>query len=56
VGWGLGSEKTQLALLRRGDWWGIGTMAIGLGSLIVFLEEGNRERLAQPRSSSLPWA
>jgi len=40
--WGLESEKLQLALLRRGDWWGIGTMAIGLGSLIVFLEEGNR--------------
>ena len=40
--WGLESEKMQLALLRRGDWWGGGTMAIGLGSLIVFLEEGNR--------------
>jgi MFS transporter, DHA2 family, multidrug resistance protein len=40
--WGLESEKMQLALLRRGDWWGIGTMAIGLGSLIMFLEEGNR--------------
>ncbi len=42
VAWGLKPEKRQLALLRRGDWWGIGTMAIGLGSLIVFLEEGNR--------------
>ena len=42
VSWGLESGRTQLALLRRGDWWGIGTMAIGLGSLIVFLEEGNR--------------
>ena len=40
--WGLKPEKMQLSLLRRGDWWGIGTMAIGLGSLIVFLEEGNR--------------
>jgi DHA2 family multidrug resistance protein len=40
--WGLESDRMQLALLRRGDWWGIGTMAIGLGSLIVFLEEGNR--------------
>jgi MFS transporter, DHA2 family, multidrug resistance protein len=40
--WGLKPEKMQLALLRRGDWWGISTMAIGLGSLIVFLEEGNR--------------
>jgi DHA2 family multidrug resistance protein len=42
VAWGLGPEKPRLALLRRGDWWGIGTMAVGLGSLIVFLEEGNR--------------
>jgi DHA2 family multidrug resistance protein len=42
VAWGLRPEKMRLALLRRGDWWGIGTMAIGLGSLIVFLEEGNR--------------
>jgi DHA2 family multidrug resistance protein len=42
VAWGLRVEKPQLALLWRGDWWGISTMAIGLGSLIVFLEEGNR--------------
>jgi MFS transporter, DHA2 family, multidrug resistance protein len=42
VGWGLEREKMQLAFLRRGDWWGIGSMAVGLGSLIVFLEEGNR--------------
>ena len=42
IGWGLHEEKPKLALLRRGDWWGIGTMAVGLGSLIVFLEEGNR--------------
>ena len=42
IGWGLDKERPQLALLRRGDWWGISTMAIGLGSLIVFLEEGNR--------------
>jgi DHA2 family multidrug resistance protein len=42
VAWGLESEKLRLALLRRGDWGGIGTMAVGLGSLIVFLEEGNR--------------
>lgn len=42
IGWGLDSEPRRLSLLRRGDWWGIGTMAVGLGSLIVFLEEGNR--------------
>jgi MFS transporter, DHA2 family, multidrug resistance protein len=38
----LQSETMRLELLRRGDWWGIGTMAVGLGSLIIFLEEGNR--------------
>jgi MFS transporter, DHA2 family, multidrug resistance protein len=42
VAWGLEPGKMRLTLLRRGDWWGIGTMAIGLSSLIVFLEEGNR--------------
>ena len=42
VAWGLEPGKMRLTLLRRGDWWGIGTMAVGLGSLIVFLEEGNR--------------
>jgi DHA2 family multidrug resistance protein len=42
IAWGLGAEKPRLELLRRGDWWGIGTMAVGLGSLIIFLEEGNR--------------
>ena len=42
VAWGLAPGKPRLALLRRGDWGGIGAMAIGLGSLIVFLEEGNR--------------
>jgi DHA2 family multidrug resistance protein len=40
--WGLEAEEPQLGLLRRCDWSGIGAMAIGLGSLIVFLEEGNR--------------
>ena len=42
VFWGLKPEKMRLSLLRRGDWWGVSTMAIGLGSLIIFLEEGNR--------------
>ena len=42
VAWGLEVERPRLALLRRGDWWGIGSMALGLGTLIVFLEEGNR--------------
>jgi MFS transporter, DHA2 family, multidrug resistance protein len=42
IGWGLAAEPPKFSLLRRGDWFGIGTMAAGLGSLIVFLEEGNR--------------
>lgn len=42
VAWGLESQPAQLKLLRGGDWWGIGSMALGLGSLIVFLEEGNQ--------------
>ena len=33
----------QLNLFKGGDWWGIGAMAIGLASLEVVLEEGNRK-------------
>lgn len=43
VAWGLEREKPAPGGLRGGDWWGILTMAMGLGSLIVFLEEGNRK-------------
>jgi len=42
IRWGLDDEPRRLSLLRRDDWWGVGTMAVGLGSFIVFLEEGNR--------------
>jgi len=35
--------RMQLERIRGGDWWGIGTMAIGLASLTVFLEEGERK-------------
>jgi DHA2 family multidrug resistance protein len=52
LGWGLEREPTQLQLLRRGDWWGIGTMTVGLGSLIVFLEEGNRNDWFNSRTIS----
>jgi MFS transporter, DHA2 family, multidrug resistance protein len=37
------SQPMQLNLLKGGDWGGIVSMAIGLGSLEVFLEEGNRK-------------
>ena len=35
--------RMQLKLLREGDWFGIICMAIGLGSLIAMLEEGQRD-------------
>jgi DHA2 family multidrug resistance protein len=37
------STPMQLEQLRDGDWFGIGFMAIGLGSLIAMLEEGQRD-------------
>ena len=35
-------QRFCLGELGRGDWWGIGCMAIGLGSLVAVLEEGQR--------------
>lgn len=40
---GLKPSPTNLGLLRKGDWWGIATMAVGLGALEIVLEEGNRK-------------
>ena len=39
----LESTPPQLQLLRQGDWLGIFTMALGLGSLETVLEEGNKD-------------
>ncbi len=36
-------QPLQLKKLKQGDWWGILSMAIGLGCLEVVLEEGNRK-------------
>jgi DHA2 family multidrug resistance protein len=36
-------EPAKLRDLLRGDWWGILCMAIGLGSMIAMLEEGQRK-------------
>jgi MFS transporter, DHA2 family, multidrug resistance protein len=36
-------QPMQLSLLRRGDWAGIVTMAIGLSALQTVLEEGNKD-------------
>jgi DHA2 family multidrug resistance protein len=41
VWWGLDKEKIHLEFLAKADWFGIALMAIGLGSLTIFLEEGN---------------
>jgi MFS transporter, DHA2 family, multidrug resistance protein len=36
-------QPLNLKLLKQGDWFGIAAMAIGLGSFIAFLEEGQNE-------------
>ena len=41
IAYGLDREKVQLDQLFKADWLGIAFMAVGLGSLTVFLEEGN---------------
>ena len=43
IAYAIPAKPMQLDKLKRGDWWGILSMAIGLGSLEVFLEEGNRK-------------
>jgi len=41
--YGIDQEKFRFDLLKGMDYWGIFTMAIGLGSLTIFLEEGERK-------------
>ena len=43
IWYGIPTQKLKLNLLKGGDWWGIVSMAIGLGSLQVVLEEGTRK-------------
>ncbi len=43
VWYGLPQRPPQMNLLKRGDWFGIATMAVGLAALEFFLEEGNRK-------------
>ena len=43
VGWGLSGAAMQLHRLARGDWFGIASMAVGLGCLEYVLEEGQRK-------------
>ncbi len=39
----LDGEPMQLGLLKEGDWYGIGTMAVGLACLQTVLDEGNQD-------------
>jgi MFS transporter, DHA2 family, multidrug resistance protein len=43
VWYGIYQQKPQYSLLKQGDWFGIASMAIGLGSLQIVLEEGSRK-------------
>ncbi|MBD2681318.1 MULTISPECIES: DHA2 family efflux MFS transporter permease subunit [Nostoc] len=43
VWYAIAPEPMRLNLLKHGDWWGIGTMAVGFGSLQIVLEEGSRK-------------
>lgn len=43
IWYGMDPEPMQLGKLKDGDWFGIACMAIGLGSLEVVLEEGERK-------------
>jgi MFS transporter, DHA2 family, multidrug resistance protein len=43
VWYGIKPQRPQPELLKQGDWWGIISMAIGLASLQVILEEGSRK-------------
>jgi DHA2 family multidrug resistance protein len=43
VWYGISQQPPQMQLLKQGDWWGIISMAIGLASLQVVLEEGSRK-------------
>lgn len=43
IAYSLDEKPMNLSLLKKGDWWGILTMAIALGCLTFVLEEGNRK-------------
>ena len=43
IAYAIPPKPMQLNLLKGGDWWGILAMAVGLASLEVVLEEGNRK-------------
>ena len=49
---GLDDEPARLDLLKKGDWFGIGIMAIGLEALELMLEEETGKTGSIPSSSS----
>jgi len=50
------NQPMNLGLLKKGDWWGILTMAIGLAALEVVLEDGNRKDwFGDPDIVKLAW-
>lgn len=49
-------QPMDLSLLKRGDWWGIATMAIGLAAFEIVLEDGNRKDwFGDPGIVKLAW-
>lgn len=50
-------QPMNLSLLKKGDWWGILTMAIGLAAFEIVLEDGNRKDwFGDPGIVKLAWA
>jgi DHA2 family multidrug resistance protein len=49
-------QPINLGLLKKGDWWGIFTMAIGLAAFEIVLEDGNRKDwFGDPGIVKLAW-
>src|SRR5580658_6868339 len=49
-------QPMNLSLLKKGDWWGILTMAIGLAAFEIVLEDGNRKDwFGDPGIVQLAW-
>jgi DHA2 family multidrug resistance protein len=50
------NQPMNLGLLKKGDWWGILTMAIGLAAFEIVLEDGNRKDwFGDPGIVKLAW-
>jgi DHA2 family multidrug resistance protein len=50
------NQPMDLSLLKKGDWWGIVTMAIGLAAFEIVLEDGNRKDwFGDPGIAKLAW-